>query len=69
MKTKRYDYCLYCETNHYPFCAYTHNENITGKPDDYITCDCFTPITIKMIKEQEKWLKTPEGQHWIKTGD
>lgn len=70
-----YNYCLYCKTEHYPFCGTNcKGIDIDNASDDVIACDClYDPefpdksdiITVKDIKGQRDWLESPEGKSWL----
>ena len=72
----RYDYCLYCQEEHYPFCgANCHGLDLSRAVDDEIACDflydpewddSFGVITAGDIRAQNRWLETDEGIMWLR---
>lgn len=62
---ERWDFCLYCEMEHYPFCGYSCAP-IGGEQPTSDHTPCKRCPSREDIAAQRGWLVTPEGQAWLK---
>lgn len=71
MSDQRYDYCLYCNMEHYPFCGY----NCSNKNPKHVSNESEQIINLTIeseeccVPEEEQaaqfaWLETPAGIEW-----